>query len=107
MYDALKFTALILLPLISALYYGLGKIWHFPAVEEVIASIAILDTVLGGLISKLSSNYFTNATIAEAVVGFDEDGASEVRRIVQTSNEPIIFEDGAPLLMRARLERDE
>jgi hypothetical protein len=56
-YDRLKWVALVLLPAVSAAYFGLGQIWHFPFLEEVVGSIAVLDTVLGLLISKSSKDF--------------------------------------------------
>jgi hypothetical protein len=56
-YDHLKWVALVLLPAVSAAYFGLGQIWHFPFMEEVVGSIAVLDTVLGILINKSSKDF--------------------------------------------------
>lgn len=57
MYDHLKFVALVFMPGLSSLYFGLGQIWGFPAIEEVIGSIAVVDTVLGGLLGISTVNY--------------------------------------------------
>jgi hypothetical protein len=56
-YDPLKQLALVGLPAFSALYFGLGQIWGWPKIEEVVGSIAVLDTVLGTLLGISSSNY--------------------------------------------------
>src|SRR5688572_14243500 len=105
-YDGLRFFALIVLPAISALYFGFGQIWHLPFVTEVVGSIAILDTVLGTALNKVSKDYRKRATVADVVVGLDEDGAAEIRRVEQTSESPLIFEEGDPVLMKVRHERD-
>lgn len=105
-YDALRFFALVVLPAISALYFGLGQFWHFPAIEEVVGSIAVIDTVLGTALNKASKNYFKRATVAEVRVGLDEDGAAEIRKVVQLNTDPMIFDEDKPVLMRVHRERE-
>lgn len=46
-YDAMKFVALVLLPAIGALYFGLAQIWGLPKAEEVVGTITVIDTFLG------------------------------------------------------------
>jgi hypothetical protein len=47
----------LILPAISALYFGLGKIWGFPSVEQVVGSIAVISAFLGALLRVSSSQY--------------------------------------------------
>jgi hypothetical protein len=105
-YNGLRFFALVVLPAISALYFGFGQIWHFPFIAEVVGSIAILDTVLGTALNKVSEDYFKRANVADVFVGLDEDGAAEIRRVEQTSDDLLIFKEGDPVLMQVRHERD-
>jgi hypothetical protein len=44
-------------PALSTLYFTLGVIWHFPATEQVIGSLAALATFLGVLLGISSRNY--------------------------------------------------
>lgn len=60
LYDRLKYFVLIVLPAISALYFGLGNIWGWPDIEQVVGSLAIIATVLGGLIGVSSKNFNDN-----------------------------------------------
>lgn len=69
LYDVLKWMALVLLPAVSALYFGLGQIWNFPAVEQVVGSVTVVDTFLGLLLNKSSKNYQQSIGSAGAVVG--------------------------------------
>lgn len=91
LYDFLKQVALIWMPAISALYFGLGQIWGFPKIEEVVGSIAVLDTVLGGLVAKASSNH-TKATegpgLGDIVVGTTEEGG-RVARLQLNDEDPM------------------
>jgi hypothetical protein len=80
-YNLLKWVALVLLPGLAALYFGLGQIWHFPAVEQVVGSITVVDTFLGLLLNKSSKNYLNDAygvvgekSIGEFVVKQDPEG---------------------------------
>lgn len=68
-YDVLKYIALVLLPALGALYFGLGQIWNFPAVEQVVGSITVLDAFLGIILSKGSNTYQNNVSNASASVG--------------------------------------
>ena len=68
-YDKLKWVALVLLPVLAALYFGLGNIWSFPAVEEVIGSITVIDGALGLLLSKSSKNFQDSHGRPSEIVG--------------------------------------
>lgn len=56
-YDILKWIALILLPAVGALYFGLSQIWGFPYGEEIVGTISIIDTFLGALLGISTMNY--------------------------------------------------
>lgn len=58
-YEKLKFAALVLLPALSTLYFTLGALWGFPNVEQVIGTIAALDTFLGVLL-RISTNSYNS-----------------------------------------------
>lgn len=56
-YDVLKWIALIGLPAIATLWYTLGKIWGFPYLAEVGATIVAIDTFLGALLGISNIRY--------------------------------------------------
>ena len=56
-YDILKWVALILLPAVGALYFGLSQIWGFPYGEEIVGTLAVIDTFLGALLGISTMNY--------------------------------------------------
>ena len=62
-YDVLKWIALILLPAVSALYFGLSQIWGFPYGEEIVGTLSIVDTFLGALLGISSSNYWKDKAL--------------------------------------------
>lgn len=49
-YDVLKWIALILLPALATLYFALAQIWGFPYGEQIVGTIAAIDTFLGALL---------------------------------------------------------
>jgi len=59
-YDALKFIAQIVLPALGTLYFALAKIWGFPYGEEIVGTIAAIDTFLGAVL-KISTVQYNKA----------------------------------------------
>lgn len=64
-YDLLKWIAIIVLPALGALYFGLAKIWGFPYGEEVVGTITVIDTFLGTLLGISTNNYNKQLTSIE------------------------------------------
>ena len=56
-YDILKWIAQIALPACGALYFGLSQIWGLPYGEEVVGTIAVVDTFLGALLGISAVQY--------------------------------------------------
>jgi hypothetical protein len=56
-YNTLKHVAAVGLPALSALYFALSQIWHFPDVTEVMATIATVNTILGGVLGYSTATY--------------------------------------------------
>lgn len=56
-YDILKFVAQIVLPALATLWAALGKIWGWPLVTEITATICAVDTFLGALLGISSMQY--------------------------------------------------
>ena len=56
-YDILKWIAQYFLPAIGTLYLALSKIWGFPNGEEIMGTVAALDTFLGVVLGISSANY--------------------------------------------------
>ncbi len=57
LYDILKFIALVVLPAAATLWAALGKIWGWPMVSEITATICAVDTFLGAILGISSANY--------------------------------------------------
>lgn len=56
-YDVLKFIAQVVLPAVATLYFALAGIWGFPYGEEIVGTIAAIDTFLGVLLG-ISTHYY-------------------------------------------------
>ena len=59
-YDILTYVALIALPAIGTLYFTLSQIWGLPYGEEVVGTIAAVDTFLGALLQISTAIYKKN-----------------------------------------------
>lgn len=57
-YEIAKRLVQVILPACGALYFGLGQIWEWPAIENVVGSITIITTFLGVVLGVSTSNYY-------------------------------------------------
>lgn len=57
LYDALRWTAQILIPAIGALYFGLAQIWGLPYSEEIVGTLTCIDVFLGTLLGISTIQY--------------------------------------------------
>lgn len=66
----------IYLPALSSLYFGLGNIWGFPSVEEVVGSCAVFATFLGVCLGISSHQYDQSGAAhdGELVVETNDEG---------------------------------
>jgi hypothetical protein len=56
-YDKLKFIAQVILPLVATFYVTLAELWGLPFSTEISGTIMAVDTLMGGILMKLSNNY--------------------------------------------------
>ena len=56
-YDRLKFIAQVVLPLLATFYVTLAELWGLPFPTEISGTIMAVDTLLGSILMKLSSDY--------------------------------------------------
>lgn len=76
-YDALKKIVQIFLPALGTLYFSLGQIFGFPAIEQVSGSIGALALFLGTVLAGASKSYSPVQEIDGEfqVVDTEEDGS--------------------------------
>lgn len=80
-YDKLKFLAVILLPAIGTLYFGLAEIWGLPKANEVVGTIVVIDTFLG-VVLQISNKHYQESDarfdgVIDVVPRSDEDHGFE------------------------------
>lgn len=56
-FDVLAYIQRIVLPALATLWASLGKIWGFPLVTEITATICAVDLFMGALL-KISTNQY-------------------------------------------------
>ena len=61
LYDVLKYVAQIALPALGAFYFALSQIWGLPYGEQIVGTIAAVDTLLGVLLGISTYNYYKGA----------------------------------------------
>lgn len=95
LYDKLKYIALILLPALGALYFGLAQIWNLPEPEKVVGSITVLDTFLGLLLKSSTDKYYKDgANFDGEVIVEPEDGGNRVTISADRPLEDIVDDPG-------------
>lgn len=62
LYDILKWIALCVLPALSTLVCVVISIWELPCGEQIIGTIAAVDTFLGGILGISNAKYKKNLT---------------------------------------------
>ncbi|QAY17147.1 holin [Streptomyces phage Madamato] len=62
-YATLKYAATIVLPAVGALYFALAQIWGLPKPEEVVGTIAALNTFVGVIVG-ISTVSYNNSMVA-------------------------------------------
>lgn len=56
-YDVLKWIAMYLLPAMGTLYFALAGIWGLPYGEQIVGTIAAIDTFLGVILGISTAKY--------------------------------------------------
>ena len=56
-YDILKWSAQYLLPALGTLYFALAGIWGLPYGEQIVGTIAAIDTFLGVVLGISNAQY--------------------------------------------------
>ena len=65
LYDLLKWVALVALPAFQVLWLTLGKVWGFPYLTEVGATIGAIGLFIAALIKESGKAYNDGAVVYE------------------------------------------
>lgn len=79
-YNILKHVAQIGLPFLAALYFALGQIWTLPDVDQVMATTATVNTLLGLLLGYSTVTYNSSE---EKYAGVIQVAESEIKTVAQ------------------------
>ena len=60
-YDIIKDIALLWLPLVGTVYFGLAGLWGLPYADQIAGTVTVLDTALGAVVKYFAEKY-KNAT---------------------------------------------
>lgn len=71
-YTKLKHSTTIVIPAVSALYFALAQIWHLPKAEEVVGSLAALNTFLGVVLGVSTRTYNRSDTKYAGIIEVEE-----------------------------------
>lgn len=91
-YDILKQVAVIVLPAMGTLYFALCQIWGLPYGEEIVGTIAAVDTFIGALIGVSTKSYNQSGADAE-LHGGENDALLEEEHELVEPDDALVNED--------------
>lgn len=71
-YNVLKKSTTLVLPAAGTLYFGLAQIWGLPNAEEVIGTIAAVNTFLGVLLGISTKSYDNSMVQFDGTIKVDK-----------------------------------
>lgn len=102
LYDFLKWIALIVLPAVAALVITVGSLVHWDGAVVTAGVVTAVDTFLGLLLGKGSSNYAQ--AFGDLIVQQDVDGTPMGLKVVGQQENPI-FVDGGKVYLNVKREQ--
>lgn len=105
-YDFLKYIALVILPAVAALVLGLGVTLNWSSAPVVAGVVTLVDTFLGAILGKSSSNYKKQDpnVFGDLIVMQDYDGTPTGMRFVGHEENPVL-EEGSQVVLNVRREQ--
>lgn len=82
-YNFVKKSATIILPALGTLYFALAQIWNLSKAEEVMGSIAAINTFLGVVVQVSKKSYYASgAQYAGEIQVHEDDGGKTTASLV-------------------------
>lgn len=89
-YNRLKQSTTVIVPAVGALYFALAQIWHLPKAEEVVGSLAALNTFLGVLLGISTRTYNRSDTKYAGIIEVtDTPDAKQLEFILNEATPPL------------------
>lgn len=102
-YDFLRWIALVVLPALAALILTLGITVHWDGAQIVAGVVTAMDTFLGAILGKSSSNYKAQQNVGDWVVLQNPQGVPVGMKIVG-NKENQVFNEGDKVTLTVRRE---
>lgn len=77
-YNIVKKSATIALPALGALYFTLAQIWGLPKAEEVMGTIAALNTFLGIVVQISKKSYYASGAQYSGEIEVSDAGMARI-----------------------------
>lgn len=87
-YDFIKWLVMVVLPAVSAAYFGLGAIWGLPAIEQVVGTIAVISTFLGALVGISTKQYRSSGSAYDGEILLVEDPGGVRQANINVTGDP-------------------
>jgi hypothetical protein len=89
-YNRLKQSTTVIIPAIASLYFALAQIWHLPKAEEVVGSLAALNTFLGVILGVSTRSYNRSDTKYAGIIEVEETpDAKQLNFILNEAADPL------------------
>ncbi|QBZ73589.1 holin [Streptomyces phage RosaAsantewaa] len=89
-YNRLKQSTTVIIPAVGALYFALAQIWHLPKAEEVVGSLAALNTFLGVILGISTRSYNKSDTKYAGVIEVEEqEDVTQLNFVLNSASDPI------------------
>lgn len=102
-YNFLKWVALVVLPALAALILTLGIVLNWSGAEVVAGVVTAIDTFLGAVLGKSSTNYQAQQNVGDLVVLQNPQGQPVGMKIVG-NRENQVFTEGATVSLNVKRE---
>lgn len=96
LYDFLKFMAFVVLPAVATLLLALVPLLNWSPGAVAAGIVTLVDTFLGTILGKSSSNNAQQNAFGDLVVGLDEHGNAVVKGVRGTVEDPV-FQVGSKM----------
>ena len=89
-YDTLKSVVTIILPAAGTLYFALSVIWGLPGAEEIVGSIAAINTFFGVVLKASSNSYESSDAKYDGIldVSTRDDGTKTAALVLDNYENP-------------------
>lgn len=99
-YDRLKFLAMIVLPAVGSLYFGLAQIWHLPKAEEVVGTVTVLDTFLGIILGISTNRYYNSDVRYDGVIQIEQVPGGPKKFSMELNSDPNDLENKEAVIFK-------